>query len=175
MAKVPFTKLGLSKMSTEFKVLNWNDQDIEIKQYLPINDKLILISNVINSSADENRFMNPVKVDTCFALEVLFNYTNINFTDKQKEDYAKLYDLVNSNGLINKVISNIPEEEYNYLKEGVYRSIEEVYSYKNSIHGILQTVSQDYKTMDLDAKAIHSELADPENMALLKEVLTKLG
>lgn len=174
MAKVPFTKLGLSK-NTEIKNVSWNDQIIEVKQYLPVNDKLVFISNVINNSADENRFMNPVKIDACFALELLFNYTNINFTDKQKEDFAKLYDIVHSSGLLSEVIKHIPEDEYNDILIGTHRSIEEVYTYKNSIHGILQAVNQDYKTMDLDAKAIHSELADPENMAFLKDVLTKLG
>lgn len=174
MAKVPFTKLGLSK-NTEIKNVSWNDQIIEVKQYLPVNDKLILISNVINSSADENRFMNPIKVDVCLALEILFNYTNINFTDKQKEDYAKLYDLVYSSNLMEQIINNIPDEEYDDLCSGVWRSINEVYSYKNSIHGILASVNEDYSNLSLDAKSIHNDLADPENMKLLKEVLTKLG
>lgn len=174
MAKVPFTKLGLSK-NAEIKNISWNDQIIEVKQYLPVNDKLILISNVINSSADENRFMNPVKVDVCLALEILFNYTNINFTDKQKEDYAKLYDLVYSSNLMEQIINNIPDEEYDDLCSGVWRSINEVYNYKNSIHGILKSVNEDYSNLSMDAKAIHSDLADPENMKLLKDVLAKLG
>ena len=174
MAKVPFTRLGLSK-NVEVKNLSWKDQIIEVKQYLPVNDKLIFISNVINNSADENRFMNPVKVDVCLALEILFNYTNINFTDKQKEDYAKLYDLVYSSGLMEAVIEVIPETEYADLCSGVWRSISEVYAYKNSIHGILASVNEDYSNLKLDAKEIHGELADPENMKLLKDVLAKLG
>ena len=39
MAKVSFTKLGLTK-NQEVKILNWNDQDIEIKQYLSVKDKM---------------------------------------------------------------------------------------------------------------------------------------
>jgi hypothetical protein len=60
MAKVSFTKLGLTK-NQDIKILNWNEQNIEIKQYLPINDKLNLIANVINNAHDGNKnFSNPV-------------------------------------------------------------------------------------------------------------------
>ena len=49
MAKVPFTKLGLTK-NTEVKNFTWKDQIIEVKQYLPIQDKLSLIAAVLNKS-----------------------------------------------------------------------------------------------------------------------------
>ena len=42
MAKVSFTKLGLKK-NEEVGILHINEQDIEVKQYLPINEKLELI------------------------------------------------------------------------------------------------------------------------------------
>ena len=38
MAKVSFTKLGLVK-NQEINIVKGNDQEIEIKQYLPNNDK----------------------------------------------------------------------------------------------------------------------------------------
>ena len=101
MAKVSFTKLGLKK-NEEVGILHINEQIIEVKQYLPINEKLELISSVINSSADENNFSNPVKENVFLTLEILYHYTNINFTDKQKEDPVKLYDLVVSSGLNDK-------------------------------------------------------------------------
>lgn len=174
MAKVSFTKLGLSK-NQDVKVVEFNGQSIEIKQYLPVNDKLQLISEVINASADDNNFANPVKVSIFTTLMILENYTNINFTDKQKEDPAKLYDLVISGGLVKEVINAIPEEEYNEILRGVADSIEAVYKYRNSILGILDIISTDYNTLDLDATEIQQKLADPENMAFLKQVLTKLG
>ena len=37
MAKIGFTKLGLKK-NTNLITLNWNDQIIEIKAYLPIDN-----------------------------------------------------------------------------------------------------------------------------------------
>lgn len=174
MAKVSFTKLGLKK-NEEVGILHINEQDIEVKQYLPINEKLELISSVINSAADENNFSNPVKENVFLTLEILYHYTNINFTDKQKEDPIKLYDLVVSSGLVNKVTNLIPEEELDEVINGVAQSVKAIYTYRNSALGILESISQDYSNLDLDATEIQEKLADPENMAFLKQVLTKLG
>lgn len=174
MAKVPFTKLGLTK-NQEVKNVVWGEYSIEVKQYLPINEKLNLISNVINNSHDDNNFSNPVKVDVFFALEVMYSYTNINFTDKQKEDTTKLYDLICGSGLLTAIIDNIPAEEYKSLCEGVYSSIDAIYTYRNSVMGILETVSTDYSNLNFDASEIQKKLADPENMDLLRDVLGKLG
>lgn len=174
MAKVSFTKLGLKK-NEDVGILHINEQIIEVKQYLPINEKLELISSVINSAADENNFSNPVKENVFLTLEILYHYTNINFTDKQKEDPVKLYDLVVSSGLVNKVTDLIPEEELDEVINGVAQSVKAIYAYRNSVLGILEGISQDYSALNLDATEIQQKLADPDNMALLKQVLTKLG
>ena len=174
MAKVSFTKLGLSK-NQDIKVVEFNGQSIEIKQYLPVNDKLELISNVINLSHEQNNFANPVKISVFTTLEILYAYTNINFTDKQKEDPTKLYDLIISSGLMSEVIKAIPEAEYQEILCGISDSVEAIYTYQNSVMGILDTIATDYSSLNLDATEIQKKIGDPENMALLKQVLTKLG
>ena len=155
MAKVSFTKLGLSKDKlNEIKTIDFNGQVIEIRQYLPINEKLEMVSRIINKSADENNFANPVKLDIFLSLSIVENYTNISFTEKQKEDTCKLYDLLKSNGIIDMVINTIPVNEYTLLYEGLYNCADAVYKYRNSILGILETVSQDYSNLNLDATNI---------------------
>ena len=175
MAKVAFTKLGLKKKD-EVKTVNINNNVIEVKQYLPINDKLALISRVINLSHDSsNNFANPVQVEVIGTIEIIAAYTNLSFTEKQKEDYAKLYDLLEENGITKDLIGAIPEDEYAFLIDGINDSIEAVYKYQNSILGILEVISQDYSNLDFDATKIQQQLADPDNLSLLKDVLTKLG
>ena len=174
MAKVSLTKLGL-KVNQEIKTIEFNEQTIEVKQYLPINDKLELISNVINSAHDENNFANPVKVSVFTTLEIMYAYTNINFTDKQKEDPTKLYDMLISSGLVSEIIGVIPEAEYHEILCGVSDSINAIYTYRNSVMGILEQVSQDYSNLDLDATEIQKKLADPNSLGLLKDILTNLG
>ena len=175
MAKLGFTKLGL-KLNQEIKVIEYNEQKIEIKQYLPINQKLELISNVINLAHDGvNNYSNPVKVDVFAALEIIDAYTNINFTEKQREELTKTYDLLKGNGLIDLIIDSIPENEYTSVMNGIYRSIDAIYTYHNSVLGILEAVSSDYDNLNLDATSIKEALGDPNNMRLLRDVLGKLG
>ena len=175
MAKVAFTKLGL-KRKDEVKTVNVNNNVIEVKQYLPINDKLALISRVINlSHYSSNNFANPVQVEVIGTIEIIAAYTNLSFTEKQKEDYAKLYDLLEENGITKDLIGAIPEDEYAFLIDGINDSIEAVYKYQNSVLGILETVSQDYSNLELDATKIQEKMANPDNLAMLKDVLTKLG
>lgn len=174
MAKVSFSKLNL-KVNQDIKTIIFNNQNIEVKQYLPINEKLELISNVINASHDDNNFANPVKVSVFTTLEIMYAYTNINFTDKQKEDPTKLYDMLVSSGLIAAVVNTIPEAEYHEVLCGVSDSIDAIYTYRNSVMGILEQVSQDYSNLDLDATEIQKKLADPNSLGLLKDILTNLG
>lgn len=174
MAKVSLTKLGL-KVNQDIATINFNEQTIEVKQYLPINDKLELISNVINASHDDNNFANPVKISVFTTLEIMYAYTNINFTDKQKEDPTKLYDMLISSGLVAAVVNAIPEAEYHEVLCGVTDSIDAIYTYRNSVMGILENISTDYGNLNFEASEIHKNLADPNNMALLKQILTQLG
>lgn len=175
MAKVSLTKLGL-KVNQDIKTIKFNEQIVEVKQYLPVNIKLELISNVINRILlENNNFINPIKIEVFTVIEMLYCYTNINFTEKQKEDIPKLYDLVVSSELWERIIEAIPEEEFDFVVEGVIKSIKEIYKYKNSAMGILENISTDYSNLDLEATEIQNKLNDPENMAFLKDVLTKLG
>ena len=174
MAKIGFIKLGL-KPNNEIQTIEFNEQTIEVKQYLPVEEKLELITNVLELSHDSNNFSNPIKVSVYTTLEIIEKYTNVNFTEKQKENPTKLYDLLSGNGLVEKIIEAIPRVEYDTVIKGIYDTIDSVYAYQNSVMGILDTISQDYSNLNLDATEIHKQLADPENMALLKNIMTKLG
>ena len=175
MAKVPFTKLKCKINENEIPV-QIGEETIAVKQYLPIQDKLALISRVVEFAHEQdNNFSNPVKAGVYRDLEIIFAYTNISFTDKQKEDLPKLYDMLYSSGVIKIVIDNIPEDEYLEIVWGVKDSIDAIYKYQNSVLGILDTISTDYSALDLDASEIQKKIADPQNLELLKNVLTKLG
>ena len=174
MAKIGFTKLSL-KRKNEVKTITINNNQIEIKQYLPVNEKLDLIARVINGAHDQNNFPNPIKIEVIGTLEMIMAYTNISFTEKQKEDIPKLYDLLEENSVIKDIISQIPEDEYNFIIDGINKTVDAVYTYNNSVLGILEAVSKDYSNLDFDATQIQKKMADPENLKLVKDVLTKLG
>lgn len=172
--KPTFAKLKLAR-NNSVKVVTFNDIEVEVKQYLPINEKLQLISNVINAAADENNFSNPIKEDLFGTLEIIYAYTNLGFTEKQKEDPIKLYDDMISSGFADAIIKEIPSEEYNTIVNGINECTKAIYTYRNSLLGILEATVADYGNLELDANDLQSKMADPNNMTLLKDVLTKLG
>ena len=178
MAKMAFSKLDLVTCNDIEKITRQNkkgeDIIVEVKKYLPFEEKLTMISNIINQSIDDNGFYNPLKVTMFTGLEIVFAYTNLSFTDKQKNDLFKLYDQIVSSGLLNEIIDVIGIE-YATIKAQVQETIESIYSYKNSVLGILETVKSDYSNLDLDATNIQEKLSDPENIGLLRDVLDKLG
>ena len=176
MAKIAYSKLGLNKMANkEPSIIEFNDQQIEVAQYLPIEKKLDLISDIINSSLDDNTYYNPCRIEIFMLTKIIEAYTNLTITDKQKEDIFKFYDQLVASGFAEKVLDNIPAVDYNFIHRSVTKTIKNIYQQKNSALGILESISTDYSNLNLDASEIQSKLADPENLDLLRAVLTKLG
>ncbi len=177
MAKISYTKLGINKEElNKVQTVEYNGQTIEVKQYLPVTEKSELITRVLNNSVDENNgYYNLLKMDMYLALEIVYAYSNISFTEKQKEDSAKLYDMLNASRVLNLIIGLVPEGEFYYLNKTVHEMANNIVAYRNSAMGIMERITTDYSNLDLDASAIQKELADPNNMTLLKDILTKLG
>lgn len=176
MAKIGLTKLGLNKEKIDsYTTLDFYNEIIQIKLYLPIEEKLNLISSVINQSVDNNGYYNPVKIKIYKELAIIEFYTNINFTAKQKENIYQLYDLLKANNVFNNVFELIPVEELNLIDTSINKTIKSIYTYKNSFSGMLENITQDFSNLNFDAEDIQKKLGDPNNIALLRDIMTKLG
>ena len=179
MAKVPFSKLQASVNNKEIQVAYANKTGEEIKYdvkyYLPFKEKIELVSRIINQSLDDNGFYNPMRVKLFLTLETVYAYTNLNFTDKMKEDPFKLYDILISTGIFKNIINVISPEDWEEIVNSVWETIDNIYQYRNSAMGIMEAISTDYSALEMDAKNISDSLSNKENLQLLREVLTKMG
>ena len=169
MAKISFSKLNLKKVD-KIEQIEYNEQGIEIKQYLPIQQKLELLSSVITKATDNSKFFNPGQLSVFFKLEIVQAYTNINFTEKQKEDFCKTFDLLEENGLFLVILNKIPAEELKTLEAWLLESIKAIYEYNNSARAILESLQTDYKNLDFDVTSLQDKIRDPEVLSLLKEI-----
>lgn len=176
--KISYSKLSSSSYLTNSKPpleIPFNDQIVLITQYLPVKEKIDLVSNIVNNCVDDNNFYNPCRFEVYFAVEMVKSFTNIKFTEKQSQDIYKIYDFLIASGLYSQIVEKIPSFEYDFIKQSALKTIKEIYKYRNSALGIFETISKDYSNLEFDAQQIQSEIADPDNLALVKSILTKLG
>ena len=140
MATSPtFASMKLKK-NTEVKTITIAEKEVEVKQYLPAADKNSILEITIQE-ADRGTVVNTFALDCLFHLYIVFKYTNIVFTDKQKEDLFGLYDILESNGVIDAVVEAIPELEYKELKDALDDIVEKYAVYRNSFKGALEQLS----------------------------------
>lgn len=175
MAQINYTKLALKPILDKVKVIEWNKEaHIEVKQYLPLSKKLEVLTTIIQNSGDGNGFYNSARIDFNITLELIFAYTNIKFTEKQKEDLEKLYDAFYSTGLAEDILYEIPDEEKAWFNRHVYKSIDKIYEYRNSVYGILDALKTDYSDLGLDVDKLREQLSKDDNIEFLKEVMDKM-
>ena len=111
--KVSYANMKL-KTNTQVNTFDFFGQTIEVLKYLPAQDKYDLLMITLQKSLEENIY-NEFKLNLYFELNLVYMYTNISFTEKQREDEFKLYDTLKSNGFFDKFYQVIEEEEYNDL------------------------------------------------------------
>lgn len=175
MAKVPFTKLKC-KINTDEIPVQIGEETIAVKQYLPIQDKLAFIGKVIELAHHEDfDYSNPLKIQAYTDLEIVFAYTNLSFTEKQKESTQKLYDVLYSSGILAIIKEAIPQSEIDILTTSIEKTLNAIYHYQNSALGILDTIQNDYNNLNLDINSLNETIKDPEALSLIREVLTKFN
>jgi len=129
------------KVDTSTKIIELdNGISIEILKYLPVNEKYNLINDVLLKSY-ENGIYNPIRLDMYFALNLVYKYSNISFTEKQKENEAKTYDTLQSTGIMDKIIDAIEDDEYNNLYTLLVETEDKYYEYRKTISGMLNDFS----------------------------------
>lgn len=141
MSKVSYASLKLSTDNT-VKNFDYNGKQIEILNYLPIEDKYDLIMTTLQKSR-EGDIYNTVKLDMYFHLHLIYLYTNLSFTDKQREDEMKIYDNLKSNHFIDDFLTEFPEEEYNELLFLMENEIKNEQTYNLSLTSMIKTLIND--------------------------------
>ena len=175
MAKISFTKLNKIK-SLPVVEISIDDQKVLVEQYLPLEEKVNLITSVIEQSGNgEEGFFNIVKLEAYYIIEMIRAYTNISFTEKQLEDTTKLYDAIRLNDIWATVADAIPGAEREYIWSNIMALAREITTYNNSVLGVLKTISSDRDSLNFDVQEIMNNLNDPEALKLLKGMVDMTG
>lgn len=106
MSKISFSKLKLkvddSVNTVEIEGADGTIYEIEVKQYLPIENKIKLVSYVIAKSANGGVIREDM-LDAYLGVELVKEYTNFSFTEKMLQNDADLFDVLESNDIVGRV------------------------------------------------------------------------
>lgn len=135
-----------------------------------------IAQSVIQQVIDfNNEFLNEFAFHMYMDLAIVFNYTNLSFTDKQKEDLYKLYDLLVGSGFIKELKKQVDCNQTDDLEVYTYETLNEYYKYHNSVYGIMDAMNQNYSNLNLDINELQDKISNPESLSLVKDILTKMG
>lgn len=182
MSKVTFSKLNMKmKMKDEYITIYLNPEldeelKVEVRQYLPIEQKAALITFVAENAIDEKTgCFSEIRIETYFALAIAKYYAGITFTDKQIENAAKIYDVLESNGVFTRIMSAIPESEFNFLTNAVSKTIADIARFNNSFAGMLNMISDNAGGMDEQFTEILEKIKNGEGLETLSEIKNIVG
>ena len=130
------------KINTKTKLVKIGNFEIEVSEYLPMRDKIDLVQIALQK-AEENGTYNDMKLDMYFNLYIIYMYTNLEFTDEEKEDEFTLYDELQSNDIIISVIGTMEEYEYDTLLEYLNVMKDTNMEYNLSAASLFKTFIQD--------------------------------
>lgn len=115
-------KLSNLKLNIKEKEVKTPFGDIKIKDYLPIDGKIEMINLVVENSMDkETGIVNRLNAELLFQYLVIKLYTDI---ELNMDNFTEEYDILESNGIIDIVFSNIPKNEIETLIEYLEMTID---------------------------------------------------
>ena len=144
MGKISYANMTL-KVNNNIKTFDFNGNEVEVLSYLPIEDKFDLVMVTLQQSLIDGIY-NSIKLEMYFNLNLAYMYTNISFTEKQKEDAEKIYNVLKTNGFFDKMIEMIPDEEYEELIGYIEEEIEKSMRYNTSAAAVVKSVINDLPT-----------------------------
>ena len=144
-----YQELNLKKGIPTVKLEN----GIQVKKYIPTPDKIDLIQIALQKS-EEDGIYNEVKLECYFHLNIIYLYTDIEFSAEDREDEMELYDILDRNDIIDQVIAAIGEDEYIDLRDKLIRTQRDNMKYRNTAAAVLTRIVQDLPKNAAAAKEI---------------------
>lgn len=138
MAKTTFASLGLKVQEGSAQVIIGEGKLFTVKKYLPMEDKIDLI-NITLQKALKNGVYEDALLEMYFNLNVIYMYADLSFTEKQRENEPKLYDLLESNGVINAVLDAIGDD-WQYLHDMLIETRKSREQFIQSVGGVVSTL-----------------------------------
>ena len=144
-------------------------QELTVKQYLPLEEKIYLIERVMNLCAGSGTFCNPVKVKVLTEIEMVLTYSNIEIGEELLvEDVYKVYDFFVLSGIMANVLSSIEPQEKAFIESACWETSEKLTTFNNSLMGALTRLNEESAFNNLNLDELLAQVKDPSLAEFLK-------
>lgn len=143
--KPTYTNLMIHSLAKENKPITtvvFSDIEVQINKRL-YTDALYDAVMVAIQKSIEDGYINEIKAQAYFNLNLIYLMTNISFTEKQKENELKLIDEIYFSGFWDIFVQSIGGVTYNKYRVALLNTIEKVERSMQSAATILKTLSDD--------------------------------
>lgn len=157
---------------------NGDTAEIHVRQYLPVQEKLTLISEVldwsINAQPIEARsgYLNSLQLQMYTDLALVAHYTDIEIPEDSR---ITAYDWLVINGVLDQVLGAIPESEKKIVSDHIFATGNSIVKYFDSIIGVLDMIDRNYDKFNVESNDFIKKLAEGSDFTFLKQVMDKLG
>ena len=176
MAKITFSKLGLKAVSDIVSgSVEINGIEVPVKGYLTQQEKADLVAFVLENAIDDRGCFSPIRVETFWGIALVKWYGGISFTDKQIFDAAKTYDILETNGVIDDICDIIPTDEFDFLKDMLNETKDDIARYNNSFAGMIAAAAGSASAMDNELTKILEKVKNKEGLEQLESIKSIVG
>ena len=135
MNKLSLNKLGLSKKQ-ETSQISIGENIVEVLKYLDIATKSGLVNAAVRGAVIDG-VVDEILLDAYLHLFIVDHYTNIVLSPKQRENLLETFDIMESNGFFDVVISAMQPNEYEYIFTMAKKLMNNLNQYNQSIVSIV--------------------------------------
>lgn len=166
--QVSFVK-NLKELTKEPKTVQFEEIEFQTLQYLPIIDKMSIVKLCVENSINEDKKFDSAMLDMVFNYSLAKYYTNLAVTD----DVSKMYDLLESSGLMDCILQNIPIKEIEFIEECIESGLEEEFlaiERENTFVNVIKKLVEDINGSVPEMLKAMEEF-DPNKLEMLKGML----
>lgn len=161
------------KLNKSLKVIKINGKDVSVKQYLPAEEKNTILE-IAMQQADQGTILNTFALDAIFHTYLVLKYTDIKVEPEDMENLFDLYDIFESNEIIDAVVAAIPAEEYTALRDYLKEMVENYLTYRNSARALVEQFAFFAPTAAEKLKEV-SENVDVDKLKQIVQLADKTG
>lgn len=121
--------------------LDVNGNTINIQQSISTEEKKDLVDLVLQESFDEGIY-NPILIDAYFYTYIVMFYTDIEFSDEDKENVLTTYDKLKQDNLLDKIVNEIPEDEWKEIYDYMTQLEEVNLTYRRTVIYAINSIIQ---------------------------------